>query len=473
MEIFVRGDNVKVTEAIENYVKDKLKRIDKYIGDNEHVKATAVINVKNHNQKVEITIPLKSFIIRAEETRDDLYAAIDVVVDKLERQIRKNKTKLQSKKVKEYSSKEFVIEEIESYENEEDEKIVKRKKIEVKPMSEEEAILQMDMIPYFSDLKNDGAKGRQKLNQITRYLGIIIAFFQGFAMVYAFGGKNLSAMEIMKSSIVMTAGTSFLLWLGDRITQKGLGNGISLIIMAGIISTVPKMFIDAFTSLVTDNSSLLIGIVSYAVFVIIYLLLVVAIVFVEESERRIPIQYSNQTTSAYGAKQTYIPFKLNSAGVMPVILASAVISVPAFLASIMKKEGFTLFVEKYLTYTTPVGFIVYILLIFVFGFFYTILQANPEELAKNLNKNGGYIPGIRPGKETTTYIKTVLKRLTLVGTLFLAILAGLPIIFSAISNLPSSVSIGGTGMLIVIGVALETYRQLESSLVNRNYKGGK
>lgn len=335
------------------------------------------------------------------------------------------------------------------------------------------SILQMDIIPYFSDLKNDGAKGRQKLNQITRYLGIIIAFFQGFAMVYAFGGKNLSAMEIMKSSIVMTAGTSFLLWLGDRITQKGLGNGISLIIMAGIISTVPKMFIDAFTSLVTDNSSLLIGIVSYAVFVIIYLLLVVAIVFVEESERRIPIQYSNQTTSAYGAKQTYIPFKLNSAGVMPVILASAVISVPAFLASIMKKEGFTLFVEKYLTYTTPVGFIVYILLIFVFGFFYTILQANPEELAKNLNKNGGYIPGIRPGKETTTYIKTVLKRLTLVGTLFLAILAGLPIIFSAISNLPSSVSIGGTGMLIVIGVALETYRQLESSLVNRNYKGGK
>ena len=243
--------------------------------------------------------------------------------------------------------------------------------------------------------------------------------------------------------------------------------------MAGIISTVPKMFIDAFSSLVIDNSSLLIGIVSYAVFVIIYLLLVVAIVFVEESERRIPIQYSNQTTSAYGAKQTYIPFKLNSAGVMPVILASAVISVPAFLASIIKKEGFTLFVEKYLTYTTPVGFIVYILLIFVFGFFYTILQANPEELSKNLNKNGGYIPGIRPGKETTTYIKTVLKRLTLVGTSFLAILAGLPIIFSAISNLPSSVSIGGTGMLIVIGVALETYRQLESSLVNRNYKGGK
>lgn len=335
------------------------------------------------------------------------------------------------------------------------------------------SILQMDIIPYFTDLKNDGAKGRQKLNQITRYLGIALAFLQGFAIVYAFGGKNLGALEIIKSSVIMTAGTSFLLWLGDRITQKGIGNGISLIIMAGIISTVPKMFIDAFSTLVLDNSSLLIGIVSYVVFVVAYLLIVIGIIFVEESERRIPIQYSNQTTSAYGAKQTYIPFKLNSAGVMPVILASAVISVPAFIASFVKNEGFTLFVEKYLTYTTPVGFVLYILLIFVFGFFYTILQANPEELSKNLGRNGGYIPGIRPGKETATYIKTVLTRLTLVGTLFLSIIAGLPIIFSKISNLPASVSIGGTGMLIVIGVALETYRQLESSLVNRNYKGGR
>ena len=333
------------------------------------------------------------------------------------------------------------------------------------------SILQMDMIPYFSDLKNDGAKGRQKLNQITRYLGIIIAFFQGFAMVYAFGGKNLSAMEIMKSSIVMTAGTSFLLWLGDRITQKGLGNGISLIIMAGIISTVPKMFIDAFTSLVTDNSSLLIGIVSYAVFVIIYLLLVVAIVFVEESERRIPIQYSNQTTSAYGAKQTYIPFKLNSAGVMPVILASAVISVPAFLASIMKKEGFTLFVEKYLTYTTPVGFIVYILLIIAFTYGYTYLAAvNPEDISKNLNKQNGYIPGIRPGTETTKYVSKVLSRITFMGAIFIAIIAAIPIIFSWISDMPSIVTLGGTSILIVVGVLLETYKQLESSVASRAYR---
>jgi len=148
MEIFVRGDNVKVTKAIEGYIGDKLKKIDKYIGESETVKATAVINVKNHNQKVEVTIPLKTFILRAEDTKDDLYAAIDVVVDKLERQIRKNKTKLQSKKMKEISSKEFIIEEIEEFESEVEEKIVKRKTIEVKPMSEEEAILQMELLGH-------------------------------------------------------------------------------------------------------------------------------------------------------------------------------------------------------------------------------------------------------------------------------------------------------------------------------------
>lgn len=331
-------------------------------------------------------------------------------------------------------------------------------------------LLQMDIIPYFSDLKNDGAKGRQKLNQITRYMGIIVAFIQGVAMSIAFGiSKN--AWDIMQTALIMTAGTSFLLWLGDRITQKGIGNGISLIIMAGIISTVPRMFIDAYSALVSGSANLFIGILSYSLFIIAYIAIIVGVIFMEMSERRIPIQYSNQTTSAYGARQTYIPFKLNSAGVMPVILASAVTSIISLVASFVKNDAFTLFVEKYLTFTTPVGFTIYILLIFVFGFFYTIIQTNPEELSKNLNRNGGYIPGIRPGNETTEYIKNVLKRLALVGTTFLAILAGMPIIFANISSLPTSVSIGGTGILIVVGVALETYKQLESSLVNRTYKG--
>ena len=335
-------------------------------------------------------------------------------------------------------------------------------------------LLQMDIIPYFTELKESGAAGRQKINQINRYIGIILAFVQGFAMAFAFveGG---TALDYIKIATVLTAGTAFLLWLGDQITQKGLGNGLSLIIMSGILLTMPKMFIDTFNALIVESSSTtFIGIVSFVIFCLLYIAIIIGIIFVEQSERRVPVQYSNQTSSAYGARQNYIPFKLNSAGVMPVIFASVIFSIPAFIAGLLDSESaFTLFVSKYLNYTTPIGFGIYLVCIFVFGFFYTFLQINPEELSKNLNKQGGYIPGIRPGKETKDYIKTILGRITLLGTTFIALIAALPIIFSSFvnSNLPTSVEIGGTGLLIVVGVALETYRQLESSLINRNYKG--
>ena len=335
-------------------------------------------------------------------------------------------------------------------------------------------LLQMDIIPYFTELKESGAAGRQKINQINRYIGIALAFIQGFAMAFAFV-KNGTAIDYIKIATILTAGTAFLLWLGDQITQKGLGNGISLLIMSGILLTTPQMFIDTFNALIVESStSTFIGIMSFSLFVLLYIAIIIGIIFIEQSERRIPIQYSNQTSSAYGAKQNYIPFKLNSAGVMPVIFASVIFSIPAFIAGLLKSDsGFTVFVSKYLSYTTPVGFVLYIVCIFVFGFFYTFLQVNPEELSKNLNRQGGYIPGIRPGKETKDYIKTILGRITLLGTVFIAVIAGLPIIFSSFvnTNLPTSVSIGGTGMLIVIGVALETYKQLESSLIHRNYKG--
>ncbi|MGM9882084.1 MAG: preprotein translocase subunit SecY [Bacilli bacterium] len=337
-------------------------------------------------------------------------------------------------------------------------------------------ILQMDIIPYFTELKESGEQGRQKINQINRYIGIVLAFLQGFAMAFTFV-KGAGTLEYLKIALILTGGTAFLLWLGDQITQKGLGNGISLIIMAGIISTVPKMFIDTFDSLIISRSgSLFLGILGFILFVLLYLVIVVGVVFEECSERRIPIQYSNRTSSAYGQKQNYIPFKLNSAGVMPVIFASVILSIPTFIAGLLGEEsGFSIFVSKYINYTTPTGFVIYILLIFIFGFFYTNLQINPKELASNLNKNGGYIPGIRPGVETEKYIKKILNRITFLGTIFIAIIAGLPIIFSSFidTGLPSSVSIGGTGLLIVVGVAIETYKQLESSLLNRNYKGAR
>ena len=337
-------------------------------------------------------------------------------------------------------------------------------------------ILQMDIVPYFTELKESGEQGRQKINQINRYLGIVLAFLQGFAMAFTFV-KGAGTLEYMKIALFLTGGTAFLLWLGDQITQKGIGNGISLIIMAGIISTVPKMFIDTFSTLVTSRTgSLFIGIVGFSLFVLLYLLIVVGVVFEECSERRIPIQYSNRTTASYGGKQNYIPFKINSAGVMPVIFASVLLSIPTFIAGILGSDsGFSLFVSKYIDYSTPVGFVLYMILIFVFGYFYTNMQINPKELAKNLNKSGGYIPGIRPGVETEKYISRILNRITFLGSTFIAIIAGLPIVFSSFisTGLPASVRIGGTGVLIVVGVAIETCRQLESSLINRSYKGAR
>ena len=336
-------------------------------------------------------------------------------------------------------------------------------------------ILQMDIIPYFTELKEQGATGQQKINQINRYLGLAIAFLQGFAMAFAFL-PNAGALDYLKTAIILTGGTAFLLWMGDQMTQKGIGNGVSLLIMAGIISSIPNMFIETFQSLVLGNESLFMGIISFSIFVLIYIAIIVGIVFIEKSERRIPIQYANQTSSAYGARQNYIPFKLNSASVMPVIFASVIFTIPSFIAGLLDSENaFAVFVNKYVNYTTPIGFTAYIIIIILFCFFYTFLQINPEELSKNLNKQGGYIPGVRPGKETKKYISTVIGRITLIGALFIAVVAGLPIIFSNFINtgLPSSVSLGGTSILIVIGVALETYNQLESSLLNRNYRGGR
>lgn len=332
------------------------------------------------------------------------------------------------------------------------------------------SLLQMDIISYFTELRESGPAGRQKINQINRYLGIFIAFIQGFAMSFALI-QNATAIDYVRITLILTAGTAFLLWLGDQMTAKGIGNGVSLLIMAGILSTIPKMFIDTFEALVLNNLSF-IGIVSFILFVLVYIAIIVGVVFIQESERRIPIQYSNQTSSAYGAKQNYIPFKLNSAGVMPVIFASVIFTVPSFIAGLMDAEsGFVSIINKYVNYTTPIGFVVYILLIFAFSFIYTFIQVNPNELSKNLNRNGGYIPGVRPGKETIDYIKTILGRITLIGALFISVIAGLPIVVSSFlsTNLPASVSIGGTSILIVVGVALETMKQLESSLLNRSY----
>ena len=331
-------------------------------------------------------------------------------------------------------------------------------------------LLEMDIIPYFTELSKEGPVGRRKLNQITRYMGIIFAFIEGYAFSFAFLGTG-NAFDYLYVAVIMTAGTAFCLWLGDQITQKGIGNGISLMIMAGIIATLPTMFQTAFTSFVVgEGSELALGILKFAVFVVIYLAIIIGVIYVQESERRIPLQYANKTTGSYGSEQSFLPIKLNTASVIPVIFASSLLAIPATISNFVNNEGFKTFVETYLDYSKPVGFVIYVLLIFFFGYFYTFLQLKPEDVADNLKKNGGYIPGVRPGSETEEYVRHTLSRVTIVGTLLLIVLAILPIIFTSITKLPGSVSIGGTGLLIVVGVALETYKQLEGSLATRTYK---
>lgn len=332
-------------------------------------------------------------------------------------------------------------------------------------------LLQADIIPYFSELAKQGGTGRAKLNKITRYLGIALAFIQGYIFSFAFVSGG-TASEYLSFAIILTAGTAFLLWLGDQITAKGIGNGISMIIMAGIIATLPNMFFQTWNSLVdfTTTQTLLFGIVKFILFVLVYVGIILGVVFIECSERRIPIQYANKTVSSKNANN-YIPFKLNSAGVMPVIFASIVVSLPGIIAGAVKNDGFTLFVNEYLSLTSVPGFILYVVCIFAFAYFYTFFQLKPKELAENINQNGGFIPGIRPGEETVDYLSKVLRRITTIGATSLTVIAALPIIFGLIPGLPSNVTIGGTSLLIVVGVALETYKQLSSELVTRNYRG--
>ena len=330
-------------------------------------------------------------------------------------------------------------------------------------------LLQMDIIPYFKDLKEQGYTGRQKINKINRYMGIIIGFVQAYVLcIFYMSGADLFTQ--LKTALVMTAGTAFCLWMGDQITNKGIGNGQSMLIMAGIILSMPSVFSGAYYGFITSGTyETALGIFFFILFILVYLLIIVGIIWIQLAERRIPIQYANKSTSAYGAQSSFLPIKLNSAGVMPVIFASILTTIPSTIVALTKNQGAIDFVNKYIVYTSLTGFILYIILILFFGYFYTFLVMNPDEMSKNLNERGGYIPGIRPGEDTSKYISNSMGKLTLVGSIFLVILAAIPVLFSQIFSLPSQVTIGGTGMLIVVGVAIETYKQMESSLISRSY----
>lgn len=254
-------------------------------------------------------------------------------------------------------------------------------------------ILSMDIIPYLTELTKQGGTGRAQINKITRYTGIALAFIQGYVYSFAYlgNGGSLINLDYMQFALVLTAGTSLLLWIGDQMTAKGIGNGISMIIMAGIIANLPTMFTTAFNEMIKSGT---VGIIEFILYVLVYIGIVIGIVYVEGAERRIQIQYANKSNNSFGGRQNYIPFKLNSAGVIPVIFASTLVSIPSFIAAIIKKDAFTNFINKWIVMNTPTGFVLYIVLIFLFAYFYTFMQIKPKDTSDNLNKNGGYIPGI-------------------------------------------------------------------------------
>ena len=329
-------------------------------------------------------------------------------------------------------------------------------------------LLQMDIIPYFKELKDQGFVGRQKINKINRYMGIIIGFFQAYVLCVAYMGDVTTFVQL-KTALVMTAGTAFCLWMGDQITTKGIGNGQSMMIMAGIILSMPSVFAGAYNGFINGTYEQALGIFFFSLFILVYILIIVGIIWIQLAERRIQIQYANKSTSSYGNQNSFLPIKLNSAGVMPVIFASILTTIPATIVAVTKNEKAMEFVNNYIVYNSPTGFILYILLILFFGYFYTFMLLNPEEMSKKLNERGGYIPGIRPGEDTCKYISGSMGKLTFVGSIFLVILSAIPVLFSLIFKLSSAVTIGGTGMLIVVGVAIQAYQRLESSLVSRSY----
>ncbi|BAK20648.1 preprotein translocase subunit SecY [Melissococcus plutonius] len=342
-------------------------------------------------------------------------------------------------------------------------------------------LLQMDIVPKFVEWSKQGEVGRKKLNQATRYLTIVLGIAQSMGITAGF--NSLSQTGIVKHpsfgtfvmiAVILTSGTMFVTWLGEQITEKGIGNGVSMIIFAGIISRLP----DSIKSLVDDyfinieSSKIWQSVIFMLILIIAILVIVTFVTFFQQAERKIPIQYTKRMTGA--PTSSYLPLKVNAAGVIPVIFASSLIATPNALLQAFTKysgEGWYDVMTKIFSYNTVPGATVYTVLIVAFTFFYAFVQVNPEKLAENLQKQGSYIPSVRPGKGTESYVSSVLMRLSVVGAIFLGLVALLPIIAQMIWKLPQSIGLGGTSLLIVIGVALETAKQLEGLMLKRRYVG--
>lgn len=329
------------------------------------------------------------------------------------------------------------------------------------------------VVPKLERLQKEGEEGRKKITEYVRYGTVVLGFIQAIGMAIAMGRypgvlHNPGIASYIFIAISLTAGTALLMWIGEVITEKGIGNGISLIIFAGIVARIPSG-LKTMTELYSAGT---IGIVNVLTFVVIALVVIAALVAVNEGQRRIPVQYAKRVVGrrVYGGQSTFLPLRVNMGGVIPIIFGMSIMMFPATIASWFPRSAVTSFINSYFHFGTPAYNILYALLIFFFTYFYVAIIFNPADVSDNIKKYGGFIPGIRPGRPTTEYIDRVLSRLTFAGGVFLALIAILPNFVIKITGI-TSLYFGGTALLIVVGVALDTMKQLEAHLLLRSYEG--
>lgn len=330
-------------------------------------------------------------------------------------------------------------------------------------------------IPSLEQLSKEGEEGRKKIQKITRIVGVVLAFIQATGSVYGIYSQAVVAQNFIQHFLIiitLVAGSSFLVWLGDQITEKGVGNGMSLIIFIGIVSALPGTIMRQVRLAMAGSLSWIALILWFVILIAIYAF----VVLIQEGERRVPVQYAKRVVGrrVYGGQATHIPIKVNMASVMPVIFASTFMQIPGTIVMLTGGNGgFVRFLRNFLTIEGKVGFWIYlilnIVLIIFFTYFYNAIQFNTVEYAKNIQSQGGFIPGIRPGRPTSEYLSRTVNRITLVGGVALAFLSTLPLLLEHFSNLKAGFT--GTGVIIVVGVALETVKQIEAQMTMRHYKG--
>jgi preprotein translocase subunit SecY len=325
------------------------------------------------------------------------------------------------------------------------------------------------VVPKFEQWSKEGEEGRKKITQITRYSTVVLAFIQALGMAYGLKSAiiNPGVASILLIAITLTAGTTFLMWLGEQITAQGIGNGISLIIFAGIVASLPKGIGTIYKYLQAGT----INFFNVALFAIIAVVMVVLVIAIQQGQRRIPVQYAKRVVGRkmYGGHSTHIPLKVNQAGVIPIIFASSVLMFPVTIAQFIDIPWVKT-IAGYFAWGTPLQTTIYALMIIFFTYFYTAVTVNISDMAENLKKYGGFIPGLRPGKPTADYLDRVMTRITLAGSIFLAFIAILPNVVASATNI-QGVYFGGTALLIIVGVALDTMKQIEAMVLMRHYQG--